>query len=393
MWNLDDEFYDEEDIVAKVHYIQELTTKNPYHGWRGETPNFIQRIEHAIDSIPPKYKKATLALFANTIYLPRSLLDEAWRESAHELIKHTGWSPTSGFHDALFIAVDNGGLVTDFSHIESISGREDNDVNPGYSTLSELIDAMHSWVGWKNKPEGIPILKKLNSVRTKRLWVILTDNAISGGSTKSDVEKLLQVRDILCCDGQLTPDTDPSIVICAQIITDQAVDEISALLHRERIFYGIRFDDRFRINLEACALFSSEDTLAEVRSLCEWFGNAYFLVNTDRRFEKRLREHRERGGQSNYAFGWRDCGYTIVTQQNCLSDSVPVLYYTPPSDLSATQVIPAPYSPPFPRTESRETHETSDDREKLKLLRTREYTDALRQALRQIEEADEGNNS
>ena len=116
MWNLDDEFYDEEDIIAKLHHIQELTTRSHYIGWIGETPDFIQRIEQAVTALPAKHQKAALALFANTTYLPRSLLDEAWREAAYELGARTGWSSTSGFRDAMFIGIDDGGLVTDFSH-------------------------------------------------------------------------------------------------------------------------------------------------------------------------------------------------------------------------------------------------------------------------------------
>lgn len=384
MWNMKDTFYDNEDIVAKIQYLQELTSKNPYVGWQGRAPRYIKRVETAINSLPSEHQEAALALFASVMYLPRVLLDEAWREIVFRLTVGANWLPENGFRDSFFLAVDNAGLITSFSHIAGLSGREDHDVNPGYGTVSELIDNMVAYV--KAGAEDSSIIENLVLVKHKKWWILLTDNAISGGSAKSDVKKLNDLKRILFDEQQNDPSIVPQTILCAQIITQQAIKEITEILpSTDNISYGLMFDDRFRINSIGCALYREESTLLGVRNLCEWFGNFFFVENCDDRFRERLKTHIQKGGSGSYAYGWRNSGYTIVTEENCLSNSVPPLYYTPSNQKLISQREYLDYKPPFPRLESRETHKTSDDRQKIEFLLEPRNLSIIRAGLRKSE--------
>lgn len=385
MWDMDDTFYDREDIVAKTQYIQDLTSQNHYVGWKGHPPNYINRVKTALAALPREHQAAALALFANVIYLPRPWLNEAWREIALELETREGWTPSSGFKEALFLAVDDAGLVTAFSHIAGISRRENHDVNPGYGTVSELIAPLVAFVGAKG--QDLSVMGGIQVAREKKWWVLLTDNAISGGSAKSDIEKLQTLKQRLRPKSMVSSrNQGPDILLCAQVITEQALEEIASVLPRSKVFYGIKFDNRFRVNSDDCVLFSEPATLIKVRKLCEWFGNIYFLQHAEKRFEERLKAHKKKGGQTNYAYGWRDCGYTIVTEENCPSNSVPLLYYTPSS---TDHILGMRYMPPFPRTESRETHKTSHDKVNLERLGMEESLRIIRQGLDRLEGASE----
>lgn len=57
-----------------------------------------------------------------------------------------------------------------------------------------------------------------------------------------------------------------------------------------------------------------------------------------------------------------DGGYTIVTQDNCISNSVPLLSYITENDSTLK------YTPPFPRIESRVTHALPKDLDNISLL-------------------------
>ncbi|MHB8628709.1 MAG: phosphoribosyltransferase-like protein [Aggregatilineales bacterium] len=370
MWDFDDLFLDSEDIVARLEYINQQTGRNPYEGWKGQATNYGQRVERALLSIPLQHRQSALALFSSVIYLPDSLLNEAWREIAFELQVREGWTADAGFKDSFFLAVDDAGLVGDFGHMTGIEGREDRDKNPDFGTVSDLIAQLKIVLGLGQKDADV--LYRLRVACSKNKWILLTDNAISGGSLKSDIEKLSIIIKTLFSkhiDGEY-----PRILVCAQIITDQALEDVGQTLPSEQIYYGMRFDETFRVTSDKCALFHNTDSLTGVRDLCEWFGDTYFVQHLDDNFRKRLEIHKGKGGKHNYAYGWRDCGYTIVTKTNCLSNSIPVLYYPGNSQNGV-------YNPPFPRTESRETHVTSHDREDLKMLTEPENAATIREAI------------
>jgi hypothetical protein len=176
------------------------------------------------------------------------------------------------------------------------------------------------------------------------------------------------------------------VILCAQIITEQAILELRDSIQRNKILYGIKFDNSFRVNSDDCAMFRNRTTLLKVRKLCEWFGDTVFLKGVEKRFDERLRLHCSKGGNKNYAYGWRDCGYTIVTEPNCPSNSVPLLYYTPFSiqdlPIMGADIKTSWYLPPFPRTESRESHQVSADKTNLSKISTDENIRMIQKAFK-----------
>lgn len=367
---IEDDFIDEEDIIAKIQYLENQTSRHQYLLWGNHANPFSARVTSAIQALPEEHRKAALALFANIVYVPKPILDEAWREVAFTLEKLyvNGYSPD--FRDSFYFAVDNPGLVTNFSHIAGLKGREDHDVNPGFNSVSDIIDRLYNLVEKRYESADI---KDIIILMKKKNWVILSDNSISGGSLISDVKKLLRIKSILFPSGliplyakTLTTFSPPELFVGVQIITEQAFSELDEIIPANKVAYGLKFDDTVRISSDKCKLFRSEETLKSVRNLCEWFGNKYFLNQTDLNFRKRIEIHVNNGGKENYAYGWKDCGYTIVTQDNALSNSVPIIYYTPPMKLDSENEQIEGYIPPFSRVESRVSHTTSQDKDKLR---------------------------
>lgn len=371
---IEDDFIDEEDIIAKVQYLENLTSRHQYVLWGDHANPFSSRVTSAIQKLPEEHRKAALALFANIIYIPKPILDEAWREVAFSLEKLYVKGYSLHFSDNFYFSVDNPGLVTNFSHIAGLKGREDHDVNPGFSTVSDIIERLYNLTEKKDRNADI---RDIILLMKKKNWVILSDNSISGGSLASDIKKLSRIKSILFPAG-LTPPflkdqtnfTPPESYVAIQIVTEQALSELDEIISTDKIAYGIKFDDSVRITSDKCKLFRSTETLKSVRKLCEWFGDRYFLNQYNPDFVRRLEIHVNNGGKENYAYGWKDCGYTIVTQDNAVSNSIPIIYHTPPKrdGIGLNDEQWEGYVPPFPRVESRVSHTTSKDKDKLSEL-------------------------
>ncbi len=371
MWGLEDSFIDSEDLVAKIQQLQAITLADPFKGWHGESTNFFQKIDFALSAIPKKYLDAAVALFANVVYLTDPILNEAWREISFLLEQDLGWDPKNGFDDAFILGIDNGGLVNDIGNLIGITGREDHDKNPGYDTVSNFIGKLSELV--KSDFSDRSIIKDLITIQRKKFWLLFTDNVYSGGSAKSDLEKLNSIRKLLFSSSCHKPQENvPEIILCAQVITEQAMAELKDTIPSNLIYYGLKFDNRFRINSDSCALFHDHDTLLEVRDLCNWFGNTVFIDKLEPEFSARLEANRNKGGQKNYAFGWRDSGYSIVAKSNSPSNSPAIIHYTPINPIESEKGS-VYYKPPFPRTESRISHVVSNDRAILTLLQSPEY--------------------
>jgi hypothetical protein len=380
---IEDEFLDKEDIIAKIQYLERVTHRHPYKPWEDKTTSFSTRVTAAINKLPEEYRKAGLALFANIIYLPEPILDEAWREVIFSLEKLYNNKSTLQFSDNLYFSVDNPGLITEFSHLARIECREDHDVNPDFSTISDLIESLYNILNVKETSTNIA---DIYTLMKKKNWVILSDNSISGGSLLSDLKKLLKIRDILFPSG-LVPSfvhddigfTIPEIYVAIQITTEQALASLKDIIPIDNVVYGLKFNDDVRIISDKCKLFYSEDTLKEVRKLCEWFGNQCFRNQYSTKYKKRIEVHVKKGGKDNYSYGWLDCGYTIVTQENAISNSIPLIYFD--SDTLPKENSMNGYVSPFQRVESRITHTTSDDKDRLAKLDEWENTHYIRSLL------------
>jgi len=383
---IEDDFIDEEDIIAKFQYLENVTERYPYRPLSNSAAySFSDRVGNAMTKLPEEHKRAALALFANTIYIPDPILDEAWREATYSIRKKLNGKSTVNFLDSLYLAVDNDGLINIFSGVANIEGREDHNLNPGFNSVSGIINELFTLIESKKQS---PDLQKIITMMKKKNWIILSDNSISGGSLASDIKKLMKIRSILYPKGETAPflqkDTQPpQIYAVVQLITEQALLTLDEVLPKTNIAYGLEFDEGMRISSGRCSLFNKDSTREAVRKLCEWFGNNFFLDQHNPNFRARIREHVQKGGQDNYAFGWKNCGYTIVTQNNALSNSVPVIYHRPPSveGVSSDENRGAAYEPPFPRIESRIYHEISPDSSRLGIIEEWKNIDYLQTCL------------
>lgn len=359
-------FYDTEDIVAKVHSIHELEKLDPYRDFR---PRYWQRIKAALAGIPPQHKFAALALFANVVYVSRELMDEAMRKVCRDV---TRGAVDQGFalNDVHLFTVDDPGLVEIFYDAGGAigwKGRLDATVQRDIRRVSSLLDRLLELPHATDQNR-----EQLRELFRRKIWVVLTDNSFSGGSLVSDLQRLNRLRSIF--------DMFPvNVFVASEIITDQALQGVTAhLLPGDAVHYGLRFDDRFAISNEACALFNRPETLQSVRQLCEWFGAQFFDDEYSGTLLPTLKKHRARGGRSNFSYGWYDGGYTIVTYRNCPTNSVPLLWY--PSEGETMRQIDlldpnesVNYSPPFKRLDSRLRQSTGGDSEKLKQVETQAH--------------------
>src|SRR5262245_60035808 len=69
-------FYDDEDVVAKLHSLQELERHNPYdHGVPGS--NYWARVLQAQAHIPDHFSRSFIALMANVVYVTKPVIHSA----------------------------------------------------------------------------------------------------------------------------------------------------------------------------------------------------------------------------------------------------------------------------------------------------------------------------
>lgn len=365
-------FFDTEDIIAKLHTIQAAEQQSPYEP-NPQHVSYWNRIQRSLRHIPSRYHQAAYAIYANVIYVTDDLRAEASRFLASTI---ANWANDKGFHipeDAHIFGVDHHRLVEeiyDVGHEFGWSARQDQLPQRDHSTVSAFLQLVNQDAGVELSRDALLSNPIIRAILEKKFWVVLNDNALSGGSVTTDVQRLIRLLDIL------QPHHRPEIVIAGQVITDQAIESLlqSPLkFPRDRIFYGLYFDDRTRITSNRCELFSSPKVCDEVRSLCRWFGEEYFRpreggntpttapavgpwsdANREAYAVMRatVEKHAQRGGDANFSYGWLDGGYTIIIHKNAPTNSVPLLWY-PASPPPSHPTDSHDYAPPFPRRHSR----------------------------------------
>jgi len=287
-----------EGMDDRICFLQHQLSQHPYIGW-GEMPfTYNDRIETSLETLPKKYHSAAISLFASVVYLPKIWLDEIWRGVALELMLLNN-SRKMDFKNALILAVDDPGILTNFTRVAKIPGREDSDNNPNFGTTSKLIDALLYLTLSNNDSE---LLNSVKVAVNKKWWVLLADNVISGSSAKNEIEKLHKIIGLLYQSQIIC--SEPRIVLCTQVVTQHALKVLDIFANLP-VIYGLKFDDTYRINSKDCLFYKRQSTLSQVRELCEWFGDSLFLNYSQKVFQDRLNLHRKKGGQLNYAYGWR----------------------------------------------------------------------------------------
>jgi len=228
--------------------------------------------------------------------------------------------------------------------------------------VGEFITNLHNYMSCTKLKSNAALVSNIKGLLKKDIWILLTDFSFSGTSLNSEIDKLVKLRDI--CFNR---NKKPKIIVCVQIISSKSLEEIEKKFGNEiQLLYAQIYNDRLRIvpdrvweselkQSQPSLLFEqSKEVYLEAIELCKWFGAEYIDLDADH--ARTLKQ----GQGSTLAFGYKDCGFTIIPQRNAPSNSLPILWYTPSRTFQ--QKYNKNYIPPFPRTTSRVSQSTSGDR-------------------------------
>jgi hypothetical protein len=111
--------------------------------------------------------------------------------------------------------------------------------------------------------------------------------------------------------------------------------------------YGIFLKEEYTIRREyskddegkpkQCKLFNDPETCTKIIEASDWLINKSFWKN-----DENMKDH-IKNSQSDMALGFKDCGLTFISSENCPSNSLPLLWYKNDDN----------YEAPFPRVLSR----------------------------------------
>jgi hypothetical protein len=331
-----------EEIVQKINTISDLEKLDPYPNYLAQD-DYWKRIERACRYIPHEYHFYALSLFANVIYIPSIILDEAWRQGLRELNRLYELTRENLLSKALVLGED-GDLVRRFCYANNLCGRLDLDKQPRTPRVGDLArDLLLSKCSISRELKDV-LDKEILLFLKRNYWLLLVDNALSGISLRSEIEKILKLSEIA--------NPDAKMILLVQVITSDALRAIEGIESKAQIeiIKAIYLDERFKINSEHCKLFKDRGTLKGVQDLCTWFADEILCKDEKYVPTKGISE-------DDLRYGFRASGLTLVTP-NCPSNSVPLLWYYRPSV----------YEGPYPRVESRISQTKSLDRLFLKAL-------------------------
>ncbi len=353
---IDSEFLDEENIISKLNLLQKLERTDPYNA----SYTLQERIRNSLECLPQVHRKAALALFANTIYLPESFSNSVLEHMLNLLLFEFGITRKELGNKCLILEQDPTGIINTFLRTNHIDGRLDKKrfqrtqqvktfvttatINEKYPILSEEAKG-----GCENPLDRLRIEDVLPFL-DREYWIVLVDNALSGTSLFSDIDLLMRLKRKHKMDSK-------KIVLLIRTLTQQAQKVIrkkfkDAIKSGELIYrYGLLLDNGFVVrknNQKNCRLFKREKTFEDAIGLCKWLATQRFFKE-----DPRIRDHAQQSKdhskvvgfdpKGTLAFGFKGCGLTYVTSENCPSDSLPLLWFDKPGE----------YTAPFPRVLSR----------------------------------------
>lgn len=349
-------FLEEENVISKLNLLQKIERLDPYH----TSYTLQQRIQNSLECLPSNYRKYALALFANTIYLPNSFSNAVLEHMLNLLYFEYGITREMIGEKCLILEQDPTGIINTFLRTNHVEGRLDKTkfqrtqqvksfvttarINKKYPELSD-----DSTVDKKGNPLEQLRIEDVSKFLQKKYWVVLIDNALSGTSLYSDINLLIKSQEY----HSVNPE---KIILLIRTLTKQAKDVIEKKFQNQIrsgnlvYYYGLLLDDRFviRENNDKCVLFKSPDTYYQIIELCKWLSDQDFFKN-----DSRIHDHAEKSkdntvvegfdAEGSLTFGFKGCGLTYVTSENCPSDSLPLLWFDKPGE----------YVCPFPRVLSR----------------------------------------
>lgn len=352
---IESDFLDKENIISKLNLLQKLERTDPYH----TNYTLQERIQNSLECLPEKRRKYALALFANTLYFPTSFSNSVLEHMLNLLSFEFNIKREELGSKCLILEQDPTGIINAFLRTNHIDGRLDKTKFQRTQQVktfvtTSVINNLQPDLSAEVKGESDDPLDRLRIENVlpfldRDYWIVLIDNALSGTSLFSDIDLLMRL-------SKRHKKNPQKIILLIRTLTKQAADVIkekfSDELNRKLLIYryGLLLDNRFVIregNTE-CVLFKDSETFNQVIDLCKWLSDQDFFKN-----DPRIKDHAKNSGDNSkvkgfdpggtLTFGFKGCGLTYVTSENCPSDSLPLLWFDKPGA----------YTSPFPRVLSR----------------------------------------
>lgn len=334
-FGFDSKFIDNENIISKLNLLFRLERMDPY----ANDSTLQERIQISLQYIPCEYRQYVLALFANSIYFPNTFSKSVLQHLLNSLLFRYEIDWKNLGHLCLILEQDPTGIVNEFLRANHVHGRLDKQTFQRTQQVSSFVKTARINL----KHSDVDQIEDVTTFLKRDYWIVLVDNSLSGTSLCSDLERLLQL-------SKDTGSRPKKIVLLIRTLTEMALN----LIHEKfaqaidemvlEIDYGLLLDSRFVItpNISQwsnCVLFNDKETYEGIISACKWLANQPEYKN-----DPLLADHKEHsGGDKTMTFGFKDCGITFVSSENCPSDSLPLLWYKKDGF----------YIPPFPRVLSR----------------------------------------
>ena len=338
-------FVEDNQIVAKLNL---LTLLDDQHAYQHSATPVQERIRGAVDmlfehpAVSRQWAEAALAAFASTIYFPAGMLESSLQFLFLRLHRNMLELGRRDFKYHVF-ANDPGAINDDFFRVNAIQGRLDHEKNARVRGTEELARLMLSLDC--NVPEvKDSSFKTVRGITAKDCWVLLVDQTLSGHSLEKDLDRLLKLQSRI----HAVAGRSPIISVACQISTSTARKNLLArgpirsAVNEGRLFIdeAIFLGEEFRLGSPFFSQVRSRKHTELLRELCEWFAHEYIAPEPD------LERMRKRSGD-DMRYGYRAAGLLIARQENCPTDSLPLLWHSGHGREGYNYVAP------FPRNHSR----------------------------------------
>lgn len=332
-FGFDSRFIDNENIISKLNLLLQLERMDPYLN----DSTLKERIKIALQYVKGEYRQYVLALFANTIYFPNTFSKSVLQHLLNSLLFRYGIRWETLGKRCLILEQDPTGIVNDFLRTNHIHGRLDKQTFQRTQQVKTFVEIAI------NNNNGNMQIENVSEFLNREYWIVLVDNSLSGTSLISDLHRLIDLANMI-------DNTPKKIILLIRTLAGMAYSEIKKSFAKEinecfiEVNYGLLLDKRFIINSNSghwkeCIFFNDEETYAGVGEACRWLTSQPEYVN-----DPLLNSQKKNSiGDEQMTFGFKGCGITFVSSENCPSDSLPLLWYE--NDRL--------YKSPFPRVISR----------------------------------------
>lgn len=348
-------FLEEENIIAKLQLVMQLERVSPYAKGSVFDP-LPERMLRALRVIPDEYQQYVLALFANTFYCTEQFSTTIMLHLYNTIIYSFNIKSDEFAKKCLVLEVDPTGMINEFLRLNKVQGRLDKKSFPREQQLDSFVNKMilknglDTYLLGRESADKEVISQVLNEAKftddshqlDKEYWVVLTDNALSGTSLCSAISRLRELA------GRFKK--EPTIIILIRTLTDQAKEELEIKFKDQinskkmHIEYGLLLKADYAVNFpkegepkKKCKLFNLKETSQGILEASKWLAKLDGFKE-----DENLKDHKENSGD-DLRYGFKQCGLTFVSAENCPSNSLPLLWYK-------NDKI---YEAPFPRVLSR----------------------------------------